>query len=305
MRSTIDKLVAARGGVDVARPRPPSTRGCAVRCSSEVDVIVERSRPDARAVRGAGRGRGVPRRRSRGGSRCRSRRCCSDVRTGARWRSCLPHGRFEHGDLFERGTSPRSTVTPLQIASNPELIGRRSGRSSTRTARNGRWRRRAAHRSSTRCCTCCRRGTCSARRSRRCTLRRCTQPSGCSSAADRVVPGRCVPARGRGAELQALYELALDPLHRVYASPESALGRRARLALGGPRRRAAGAADIAPGARRGRVVRRARPRHHHARAPGPAAVAADLEASMVELAQAVERSGFDSIFTPTDAQLAG
>ena len=117
--------------------------------------------------------------------------------------------------------------------------------------------------------------------------------------------GVAFPLADACSELQALYELALDSLHRVYASPESALVDALALRWA--------ALDV--------VRRVLRTSHQVLGAVGfcdehdltiitlglqaRLRLPADLEASMAELAQAVERSGFDSIFTPTDVQLAG
>ena len=109
--------------------------------------------------------------------------------------------------------------------------------------------------------------------------------------------GVAFPLADACSELQALYELALDSLHRVYASPESALVDALALRWA--------ALDV--------VRRVLRTSHQVLGAVGfcdehdltiitlglqaRLRLPDDLEASMAELARAVETSGFDSIFT--------
>ena len=232
-----------------------------------------RSRSPARALRGAGRGRGVPRRGSRGGALA-DRGDAAPTGNGRPLAKLSAHGRLEHGDLFESWDVATVDGHVVQITSNTELIGSKVGPFVNREPPE--------------------------------TIGAADPLSPIEHALLHVLPswyllgaaehaldlatvyatervqfgqpiasyqGVAFPLADACSELQALYELALDSLHRVYASPEVGARRRARFALGGARCRAPGVADIAPSARRGRVLRRARPHHHHARTPGAAAVA--------------------------------
>jgi alkylation response protein AidB-like acyl-CoA dehydrogenase len=117
--------------------------------------------------------------------------------------------------------------------------------------------------------------------------------------------GVAFPLADACSELQALYELALDSLYRVYASPESAIVDALAVRWA--------ALDV--------VRRVLRTSHQVLGAVGfcdehdltiitlglqaRLRLPADLEATMAELARAVERWGFDSIFTPTDLPAGG
>ena len=125
VRSTIDKLIAARGGVEVARASVPDPR---VRRAllGEVDVIVRDLDPRqgqfeglaaAEVCRGAGHA-AVP---------LPIEAMLLRRANGRPLAKLSAHGRLEHGDLFESWDVATVDGHALQITSNPELIGSKVG----------------------------------------------------------------------------------------------------------------------------------------------------------------------------------